>query len=218
MPVQKDLKRIVRARMQKTGESYTTARLQLVRKKSEPEPLPDYAALAGMSDGAIEKQTGKNWAGWVAVLDAFGAAKKEHREIAEHVHSLGVGDWWSQSVTVGYERIRGLRQKGQRRSGKWEMSKSRTLAVPIDKLFAAFADAKTRRKWLPEKIKIRTAQPNKSIRIGWEDGTIVAVGFFAKGGKSQVALSHVNLASKAEADRLRTFWTERLAALSDILK
>jgi hypothetical protein len=33
MTKQKDLKRVVRARMQKTGESYTTARLHLVKNR-----------------------------------------------------------------------------------------------------------------------------------------------------------------------------------------
>ena len=35
MPKQKDLKRLVRARMQKTGESYTTARLVFTTKKQD---------------------------------------------------------------------------------------------------------------------------------------------------------------------------------------
>ena len=33
MPTGKDLKRLVRARMKKTGESYTAARAQLLKKK-----------------------------------------------------------------------------------------------------------------------------------------------------------------------------------------
>lgn len=44
MPKQKDLKRVIRSRMQKTGESYTAARAQLLRKR---EPATDYAAKAG---------------------------------------------------------------------------------------------------------------------------------------------------------------------------
>jgi len=41
----------------------------------------------------------------------------------------------------------------------------------------------------------------------------------AKGAsKSQVALEHRKLASKAEADRMRAFWTERLNALAAMLK
>ena len=33
MPVQKDFKRLVRARMKKTGEAYTAARLRLLRSQ-----------------------------------------------------------------------------------------------------------------------------------------------------------------------------------------
>ncbi|MFP5245818.1 MAG: hypothetical protein ACLGH0_03915, partial [Thermoanaerobaculia bacterium] len=123
MPQQKDLKRIVRSRMQKTGESYTTARLHVVSK-----PKQDYAALAGMSDAAVKKNTTRTWSEWVKVLDAFGAKDKPHREVARYVSSLGTPDWWSQTVTVGYERIRGLRAVGQRMSGAWEANKSKTFA------------------------------------------------------------------------------------------
>src|SRR5207244_9828980 len=79
MPQQKDLKRLVRARMQKTGESYTTARLHLVRNVGRTltpsagrvgEPVPhDYAKLAGMSDEAVKKATGCTWKRWVTALD-----------------------------------------------------------------------------------------------------------------------------------------------------
>ncbi len=36
MPKQKDLKRLARSRTQKTGESYTTSRSQLLKKKASP--------------------------------------------------------------------------------------------------------------------------------------------------------------------------------------
>ena len=51
-------------------------------------------------------------------------------------------------VTVGYERVRGLRDKGQRRGGSYETSKSRTFAVPVETLFAAVAKAPKRKRWL----------------------------------------------------------------------
>src|SRR5258706_238751 len=124
MPKQKDLKRLFRPRMKKGGDSSPGPRLQLVRKV---EPPPDYAALAGLSDAAVEKNTGRNWASWVALLDAAHAAEKPHREIAAHVSSLGTPSWWSQTVTVGYERIRGLRARGQQRSGGYQATKSRTI-------------------------------------------------------------------------------------------
>src|SRR6266550_4044322 len=152
MPKQKDLKRIVRSRMEKTGESYTAARLQVIKKKDA-----DFAGLAGMSDASVRKATGKTWAEWVRVLDDAGSASKPHRQIARFVRMLGTPDWWSQTVTVGYERIRGLRDKGQRRGGGYEASKSRTFAVPVARLYAAFANARTRGRWLKTPVDVRSA-------------------------------------------------------------
>jgi hypothetical protein len=214
MPKQKDLKRIVRSRMEKTGESYTAARLQLTRKK---EPALNYAA-AGMSDASVKKQTGRNWAEWVRVLDAEGSAGKPHREIARYVSSLGTPDWWSQMVTVGYERIRGLRGRGQGRDGGYETNKSRTFAAPVSKLFDAFAKPRLRARWLPGKIRIRTASPLKTMRINMEDGSLVAIGFLAKGDrKSAVAIQHGKFPDKSTADKMKAWWAERFDALSEIL-
>ena len=214
MPKQKDLKRIVRIRMQKTGESYTTARLYLVRKK---ESVEDFAAKAGMSDASVKKATGRAWAEWVKLLDAAKAAEKPHREIARYLSSLGTSDWWSQMVTVGYERIRGLRERGQRRGGGYDATKSRTFAVPVAKLFDAFAKPRTRSKWLAG-VKVRTSRANKTMRLDMADGTRVAIGFLSKGPKkSAVAIQHSKLADKATASKMKQWWGERFDALAEIL-
>ncbi|MDQ6803303.1 MAG: hypothetical protein M3041_21080 [Acidobacteriota bacterium] len=214
MPKQKDLKRIVRSRMEKTGESYTAARLQLVKKKEA-----GLAERAGMSDASVKKQTGRTWATWVKVLDEVQAAEKPHREIAQYVSSLGTPDWWTQMVTVGYERIRGLRDKGQQRGGGYEATKSRTFPVPIKKLYAAFADARTRLRWLPVKVNVKSARPNKRMRLAWDDGTTVEIGFFSKADqKSSVALTHQKLPDKAAAEKMKSWWAERLDALGEIIQ
>jgi hypothetical protein len=218
MPKQKDLKRVVRARMQKTGEAYTTARLHLVRKQPPP---PDYAALARMSDESVKKATGCDWAKWVVALDKAGGKEMSHPQLAMHIREkYHTPDWWSQMVAVGYERIRGLRAHGQRRSGEWSMTKSKTVAVPLATLYAAFSNARRRARWLPGvKLTVRGATPNKSMRIRWEDGTPIDVGFYARGEtKSQVALAHGKLRTKEEADHLRAFWSERLEALAAMMK
>jgi hypothetical protein len=225
MPKQKDLKRLVRSRMKKTGESYTAARAQLTRKKqgstaaaSTAAPAIDYAALAGMSDDAIKAKTGCTWQKWVYVLDRAGAMDMTHTQIAELVHTKwNVPGWWSQAVTVGYERIKGLRAVGQRRSGAWEASKSKTFNVPVDELFDAWTDARTRARWLPEKHTVRKATHNRSIRIAWPDGTLVAVWFQSKGGKSVAGVQHTKLRSKADAEQSKKFWAARLSALNDLL-
>ena len=216
MPKEKDLKRLVRERMARTGESYTAARAQVVRTS---EDRRDYAALAGMRDEAVEAKTGRDWRGWVAVLDGEGATSKTHREIAKLlVDEHDVAPWWAQTVTVAYERIRGLRDKGQRRGGGYDVNKSKTVAVPIAKLYAAFGAAK-RAVWLPDATpQVKTARREKSMRLAWEDGTSVDVYFWEKGpDKSQVQLQHRGLPDKRSADRVRVFWTERLNALARVL-
>jgi len=221
MPIQKDLKKIVRTRMEKTGESYTTARQQVVQKKKKDAaapapPPPDYAALAGMSDASIRKNTGRDWSEWVTALDAIGANEKPHGEIVAFVSSQGVRDWFSQSVTVGYERIRGLRDKGQRRGGSYETNKSRTFNVSIEQLYVAFADATTRERWLPVTLQVRTANENKTMRVQLEDGSPVQFYFTAKGTKSAVSVQQQKIADKETAELLKQWWTERLDALAEM--
>jgi len=216
MPSQKDLKRLVRSRMKKTGEAYTAARVQVLKKKSQP--APDYAAIAGMSDASVKKQTGRDWAQWLRELDAAGAKEKPHREIAQYVSSLGTPSWWSQMVTVGYERIRGLRDRTQRRGGSYEATKSRTFNVPLEKLFDAFASAAKRRRWLPVKISVKSSTPQKRMRIAWDDGTPVQLGFFARGEKkSYVAVQHEKLRDKAHVDEIKKTWAEHFDRLGGYL-
>ena len=235
MPKDKDLKRVVRARMLKTGEAYTTARAQVVAKavrgsadggarpdarQAPPSPAPDYASLAGMSDAAVQAKTGRGWAEWVALLDQAGAAQLPHRDIARLLaDEHGVPGWWSQTVSVGYERVRGLRDIGQQRGGSYEVSKSKTVAAPVGRLYRSFSSARGLASWLAGvKPVIRRATPEKSLRYVWPDGTKVEAYIAAKGEtKSLVAIQHRGLESKAEAARLKAWWGERLAVLAEKL-
>ena len=83
---------------------------------------------------------------------------------------------------------------------------------------AAWSDPALRRRWLDEAgVKVRTATAPKSMRLGWPDGTIVAVWFTAKGpSKSAVALAHTKLSDRETADRFKAYWAERLQALANI--
>lgn len=173
-----------------------------------------------ISDEAVKKATGRDWKEWLRLLDKAGAKKLAHREIATIVsEQFGAPPWWSQMVTVTYERERGLREVHQTPAG-FQASVSRTMAVPIDELFAAWNDAKRRRSWLrASKIIVRKATPNKSIRITWSDGTNVEAGFFAKGAtKSQVAVQHSKLAGKADVAAKKALWSEALTRLREQLE
>jgi hypothetical protein len=232
MPTNKDFKRVVRDRMKKTGESYTAARVQLLHEKpasnrrtrakrdlSAASP-PDYAKIAGMSDASVKKATGCTWERWVTTLDRAKAESWTHQQITDYVHTkYNVPDWWTQMVTVGYERIKGLRARGQRRDGTYEVSKSKVLPVSLTELFSAFSDTKRRARWLTGvEPEVRHATPNKSMRLHWPDGSAVDIGFFGKGErKSQVAIGHRKLASTADAAHMKAFWSEKLQALAELL-
>jgi hypothetical protein len=220
MPTNKDLKRLIRARMRKTGEAYTAARSHIITKPKAAMKSIDYAALAGMSDEKVKAKTGCTWERWVHALDRKGADKMSHRDIAALVHEkYKIDGWWSQTVTVGYERIKGLRARGQRRDGTYEAGKSRTFNVPVTVLFDAWAKASLRRRWLNgQAVKVRTATAPKSMRLGLTDGSIIAVGFTAKGrSKSSVALAHTKLPDRETANRLKEYWSNRLDALGEVL-
>jgi uncharacterized protein YndB with AHSA1/START domain len=225
MPANKDFKRLVRGRMHKTGEAYTTARVQLLKQKSATAPRhsPDadnYAKLAGRSDATLKEKTGCTWERWVGALDRVKAYTWPHRDIAQYVREkYRIPGWWAQTVTVGYERIKGLRAVGQRRDGSFEANKSKTLAVPLSRLYDAFSNPGLRARWLPGiDLAIRTATRDKSIRATWPDRSSVEIFFAGKGpGKSQVALQHGKLPDRASAQRMKQYWTERLDALEQAL-
>ena len=243
MPREKDLKRLVRARMQKTGEAYTAARAQVLRRPRAPKradtpdgvtavdvaepalatrPDPkDYAAIAGMSDAAIKEKTGCDWALWVQALDMAKAHELSHREIAKLVREKwNTPSWWTQMVTVGYERIKGLRERGQQRSGTYTMNRSRTFGVDVEALYDAWADGRRRRRWMGETgVKVRSATAPKSMRLQLPDGGIVVVGFSPKGsGKSSVAIEQARLPDRETSERVKQRWGERLDALREELE
>ncbi len=142
----------------------------------------------------------------MAALDYHGADKMAHRDITALVRKkYKIEGWWSQAVTVGYERIKGLRARGQRRDGSYEANKSRTYNVPMATLFGAWSNARVRGRWLDGEIgKVRTSTAEKSMRLDGRDGSIVAVGFWPKGpSKCAVSVQHTKLRDQETATKLK---------------
>jgi uncharacterized protein YndB with AHSA1/START domain len=221
MTRQKSFKRLVRARMEKTGESYTAARTVLLAGE-EAATAPQDAPLV-VSDDAIRERTGRGWEQWFDLLDEWGAAERPHRDIARHVAAeLGIEPlgWNAQAIALSYERARGLRAVGQRADG-FGVTASRTVAVPVDRLFDAFVEESLRARWLPGgRLHERTATRPRSARFDWGEGeTRVHVTFDDRGdGRSTAAVEHSRLPDAEEAERMKAFWRERLAALKSQLE
>jgi hypothetical protein len=217
MTEQKARKRQVRRRMAKTGERYTTAR----RHVTKPEPLPPRVGEPPFSEAAVRKATGKSWDDWFRILDRWGGTDHSHTEIARHlVTDLGVDGWWAQSVTVGYERARGMRAEHQRPDG-FTVDVSKTFPVAAERLHRAFAQPRQRNRWLARgTLRLRTAAAPTSARFDFGDGSSrVAVFVTAKGtAKATASIRHERLADAEAVEEMRAFWKDGLAELGRMLR
>ena len=171
-----------------------------------------------ISDDAVHAKTGKNWDQWFAYLDKKGAADLDHRAIVA-ILADSVAPWWRQMVAVTYEQARGLRAKHQKPAG-FEISASKTIDAPVSALAKAWTDGRLRKRWLPEPVEIRTATPDKSVRVKWtKDETPISVSLYAKGRtRSQITVQHGRLKSAAAGTRMQKYWRERLTDLKQMLE
>ena len=178
------------------------------------------ATTPPVSDESVKKATGRDWAEWCRLLDREGGTKMTHGEIARLVdEKFYGGGWWSQTVAVGYERLRGLRLKHQKCDGEFEISKSKTIAAPIALVYKAFSAPSMRRKWLADPdVEITTAHDNKSLRFKWVDGqTRVQTFFTGKGEKTAVTVMHLKLNDARAADKMKKYWAAQLESLAEHL-
>jgi hypothetical protein len=223
MTTQKLFKRRVRERMSKTGESYTAARRHVAPERDRLET--DRTRLASakelVTDEKLAEATGKDWGAWLSILDRWGARDRKHRETADYlIGEHGVPGWWAQTITIGYERARGLRLKHQQPDG-FTIYASKTFPVPVDVLFDAFVDDGIRSQWLTDgPMSVRTADPAKVARFDWDDGSSrILLTFEEKGpGKATAHVAHERLRDSEAAEAEKASWKARLAGLRSFLE
>jgi hypothetical protein len=227
MTTQKTFKQRVRARASRTGESYTAARAQLLRKADAPAPPPEPPApldtrlLAGVSEEATLDRTGRPLADWLDRLEAWGAGERTHTEIARWlVADQGVDGWWSQTITVAYERARGRRVLHQTSAG-FSVGVTRTVGAGADAVTAAFRDPDRRSAWFPNALfEVRAAYSGKRGRFDWTDPpSKVWVDLVPKGdGRTTVTVTHERLPDADAAAAMKDRWREALDRLKGLLE
>lgn len=177
--------------------------------------------VAGVGDEAVKKATGRSWAAWLQALDLEGAHHLGHKGIVALVKSKGnVSSWWQQMVAVGYEQARGLRKQGQTSQGDFQVSVSRTLPVPVSRLYTAWSRKDQRSRWLEHPdLTVRKQTRNRTLRITWKDGvTHVDVHLDVPGSsKSRVTVQHRKLKDRKQVERMRAYWRRNLDALASHL-
>ncbi len=200
--------------MTKTGERYAAARRHTASK------LPPRVEEPGMADDRIRAGSGKTWDEWFRILDDWGATERPHRDIATWLREeQGVPGWWAQSVTVGYERARGMRARNQTTRG-FEVSVQRTMRAPADRVSGSVTQARVRNRWLDRgSLTPRSSKPKRATAdFDVDDGSRVTI-YLEKRSASgtTVLVSHTKLAGSGDVTARRAYWKERLAALSDLV-
>ncbi len=188
-----------------------------------PQKKTQGTAVSGkrISDEALAGRTNRGWNEWFQLLDAWGATRASHAEIARRlVEEHAIDEWWAQTITVGYEQTRGMRQPGQSADGTFAANAAKTIFVRRPDVFDAFVDASRRAGWLPDAPLIpTTVSPPKSFRAAWEDGTRIAVWFTEKDTtKTGVSVQHEKLPDGDAAAAKKTFWSDRLNDLKAMLE
>lgn len=176
--------------------------------------------VPGMSDEAVKARTGKDWAGWFGTLDAAGATQLKHGDIATLIaKQYGIAGWWSQMLTVEYERARGMRLRHETAQG-FSVSITKTIDTSLAKLYAAVTQPAQRKKWFPKGAFTQSSQTkNKYFRGAWKKNARLEMGFYPKGtGKAQIAVQIGKLAKPSDVEPERAVWKAALTKLKGSLE
>jgi hypothetical protein len=177
-----------------------------------------------VGDERLRDATGRSRAEWYALLDEAGAQEWDHTRIARWLGGAhDVDGWWAQSVTVGFEQSRGMREPGQRSDGSWEANATKTLYTTRESLWPHLADEDLRRDWLDVYWQMVGGTEPRSLRLTADDGSRITLLVEelppGRDGRAKVRLSaqHVGLPDASTVGETKKFWRDSLAALAAIV-
>jgi hypothetical protein len=192
-----------------------------------------------ISDAAVEKATGHDWAHWMGVLENWGAKKRPHKQIAAYLQEEhGLSPWWAQTVTVEYEKDRGLRKTGQVAGGGYQVGVTKTLDLTPEEAWKRFMGSKGLVDWLgqgaPKKlqegqeftledgaqVQVRVVKPGSHVRLfwqppDWKKRSVLQVRLVERAGeRTAVTFHHEDLPQQKSREEMRAHWKARLEALT----
>lgn len=216
MTRQETFKRRIRERMQKTGERYGAARRVLIERSGKGGQR-SWVAQPDMSDDSLRAATSRGWEEWRDIIDAWPGHSEGHTAIAAYIRDdLGIDGWWAQTVTVGYERITGLRLPYQQPNGTFSAGKSRTVNADATTLRAMLLDDTDRTDLFPGfETEVRSRPASKVVRIAIGPGTAQIALDALPDGRTRVSIVHERLPSFDEVEQWKTYWSEWLMAIDE---
>jgi len=192
---------------------------------------------------AVVKKIGKSWNAWFAILDKWDAAARGHKATAKYLLEVHqVSPWWSQTITIEYEKARGLRVTGQRDDGTFEVSVQRSLQANASQCYTAFTEPERLNQWFTHDahLELRTGgqyrngdgdlgvfkivEPHRRLRFTWNNpdhcpGTMVNVLFVDRDdGGCTVQITHSKIKDRAGFEGMKTGWTHALDSLKSLLE
>jgi uncharacterized protein YndB with AHSA1/START domain len=195
-----------------------------------------------ISETAVREATGWGWDEWFGFLDEHGAKELTHKEIVKLLREEAklTKAWWTQMVTVEYERARGLRQIGETSPGSFEIDVRRTYEVTTRRAWDVLTRPAGIRAWLGEvnglKLEkgctyesidgdtgeVRSVRPGERIRLtwrpmGWEEATTIEVTVIPMARQATIAFHQENLPTDKEREKMRKHWNKALNAMEDLL-
>jgi uncharacterized protein YndB with AHSA1/START domain len=128
------------------------------------------------SDEAVEAATGRDWDGWLAVLDAVGADRMGHKGIVALLdgdHPEVPSNWWRQAISMHYEAERGLRVPGETADVGFEVGVRRTIGLDVEAAWALLVDRPE--LWLGDGAEVDLT-PGTTYEVPPGDGAPAATG------------------------------------------
>jgi hypothetical protein len=243
-------KSTIRARMAKTGERYTTARRHVLstaaaapERVARPSTPTSPAAPAAQGDARgivsepkVIERTGHELVYWFQVLDRFGGVEKGHTASARHLRvDHGVDGWYSQGITVAYERARGLRTVNQRVGGTYEVSVTKMVDLDVAATRDAVAATRATTGWARSVDKglvsalvsglrgptargfVPASKASYRCRFRWNSAAVEMLLSPRPSNRTQVVVVCTKVPSADDVEACRSTWRTALAALQTSL-
>lgn len=193
----------------------------------------------GISNESIKAATGRTWPEWFEILDGAGAMKLPHKQIAQWLYDnhLQKG-WWCQSITVGYEKARGLRVLGQTADAGFQLGAQKTVPISPSELWDFIFSPDGLRLWLGQTTdfklvkgatyslldgtrgEVRAIDEGKRVRLTWQPidwlhPSTLQLYFLPTPGGTSLRVHHEKLADQKTRQDMVRHWRATLTALTE---